>query len=303
MQEEVDLALEQLRPGDGGGHLQLDAASGAAGGVARAVRGGSRHGSRGRAQRRRRVRVGAVLLRAGLPAADAARAVHAVRAHDAARAAAGRAHIRRDRAPARERASAGRTSSRCCWTPATRTGEALERKHIRDEVMTLLFAGHDTTTSTVAFMFYELARNPQVLEDPGVERGDDRRRDAAQVPAGLHRAAPLRGGIRVRRLHGSGARARALLLVGKPPPAGRVSRAGAVHSAALQRGEQGEASAGRLRARSAEARAPASACGSARRRSPSSHARSWSATGWSSSPATSCRSATLPRSRRGRGCR
>ena len=26
--------------------------------------------------------------------------------------------------------------------------------------MTLLFAGHDTTTSTVAFMFYELARNP-----------------------------------------------------------------------------------------------------------------------------------------------
>ena len=33
---------------------------------------------------------------------------------------------------------------------------------MRDEVMTLLFAGHDTTTSTVAFMFYELARNPEV---------------------------------------------------------------------------------------------------------------------------------------------
>jgi cytochrome P450 len=33
-------------------------------------------------------------------------------------------------------------------------------------VMTLLFAGHDTTTSTVAFMFYELARNPEVLDDP-----------------------------------------------------------------------------------------------------------------------------------------
>ena len=27
--------------------------------------------------------------------------------------------------------------------------------------MTLLFAGHDTTTSTVTFLFYELARNPQ----------------------------------------------------------------------------------------------------------------------------------------------
>jgi cytochrome P450 len=42
----------------------------------------------------------------------------------------------------------------------------LERRHVRDEVMTLLFAGHDTTTSTVSFMFYELARNPEVVEDP-----------------------------------------------------------------------------------------------------------------------------------------
>ncbi len=33
--------------------------------------------------------------------------------------------------------------------------------------MTLLFAGHDTTTSTVSFMFYELARNPEVVDDPG----------------------------------------------------------------------------------------------------------------------------------------
>lgn len=40
-------------------------------------------------------------------------------------------------------------------------GQQLDRKHVRDEAMTLLFAGHDTTTSTVAFMFYELARNPE----------------------------------------------------------------------------------------------------------------------------------------------
>jgi cytochrome P450 len=39
-------------------------------------------------------------------------------------------------------------------------GAGLSNRHIRDEVMTLLFAGHDTTTSTVAFLFYELARNP-----------------------------------------------------------------------------------------------------------------------------------------------
>jgi cytochrome P450 len=40
-------------------------------------------------------------------------------------------------------------------------GAALSNGQIRDEVMTLLFAGHDTTTSTVAFMLYELSRNPQ----------------------------------------------------------------------------------------------------------------------------------------------
>ncbi|MGA8365528.1 MAG: cytochrome P450 [Solirubrobacteraceae bacterium] len=40
---------------------------------------------------------------------------------------------------------------------------ALSDLQIRDEVMTLLFAGHDTTTSTIAFMFYELARHPGVV--------------------------------------------------------------------------------------------------------------------------------------------
>jgi cytochrome P450 len=41
-------------------------------------------------------------------------------------------------------------------------GNTLSDLQIRDEVMTLMFAGHDTTTSTVSFMFYELARHPQV---------------------------------------------------------------------------------------------------------------------------------------------
>jgi cytochrome P450 len=43
-------------------------------------------------------------------------------------------------------------------------GEQLSDGQIRDEMMTLLFAGHDTTTSTVAFMFYELAKAPQLAE-------------------------------------------------------------------------------------------------------------------------------------------
>jgi len=51
---------------------------------------------------------------------------------------------------------------------ATQDGDSLELKdrHIRDEVMTLLFAGHDTTTSTVAFLFYELSRNPAYTNAP-----------------------------------------------------------------------------------------------------------------------------------------
>jgi cytochrome P450 len=43
-------------------------------------------------------------------------------------------------------------------------GNKLSDVQIRDEVMTLLFAGHDTTTSTVSFMFYELARAPHIAE-------------------------------------------------------------------------------------------------------------------------------------------
>lgn len=45
-------------------------------------------------------------------------------------------------------------------------GLRLDRRHIRDEVMTLLFAGHDTTTATISFLFYELARAPELLDDP-----------------------------------------------------------------------------------------------------------------------------------------
>ena len=38
-------------------------------------------------------------------------------------------------------------------------GSSLTDEQVRDEMMTLLFAGHDTTTSTVSFLFYELARH------------------------------------------------------------------------------------------------------------------------------------------------
>ncbi len=41
-------------------------------------------------------------------------------------------------------------------------GEAFSDREIRDQVMTLMFAGHDTSTSTLTFMLHELARHPDV---------------------------------------------------------------------------------------------------------------------------------------------
>jgi cytochrome P450 len=43
-------------------------------------------------------------------------------------------------------------------------GERFTDTEIRDQVMTLMFAGHDTSTSTVTFALHELARHPDVLE-------------------------------------------------------------------------------------------------------------------------------------------
>jgi len=42
-------------------------------------------------------------------------------------------------------------------------GSKLSDREVRDQAITLLFAGHDTTTSTVSFLLYELARNPHEL--------------------------------------------------------------------------------------------------------------------------------------------
>lgn len=42
-------------------------------------------------------------------------------------------------------------------------GESFTDREIRDQVMTLMFAGHDTSTSTLTFMLHELARHPEVV--------------------------------------------------------------------------------------------------------------------------------------------
>src|SRR5919201_1249016 len=63
-------------------------------------------------------------------------------------------------------------------------GTRLTDDQVRDQVLTLLFAGHDTTTSTVAFLFYELARHPDWAEQLATERDTvvgDGATDAAQL--------------------------------------------------------------------------------------------------------------------------
>jgi len=42
-------------------------------------------------------------------------------------------------------------------------GEGFSDREIRDQAMTLMFAGHDTSTSTLTFMLHELARHPEVM--------------------------------------------------------------------------------------------------------------------------------------------
>ncbi|HEY8465457.1 MAG TPA: cytochrome P450 [Solirubrobacterales bacterium] len=44
------------------------------------------------------------------------------------------------------------------------SGEGFSDREIRDQVMTLMFAGHDTSTSTLTFLMYELARNRSARE-------------------------------------------------------------------------------------------------------------------------------------------
>ena len=182
-------------------------------------------------------------------------------------------------------------------------GDPLPREQIRDEVMTLLFAGHDTTTSTVAFLFYELARNPEIAEDPGITMEmliDETLRKYPPAYIGPRRS------IDAFEFQGMPVPARAhvqycswashhLPDVWPDPDRFDPYRFTPERKAALPRRAP--------TSRSAAARGPASGCASARPRSPRSPARSSSARGSSSSRATSSASATRRRSHRAAACR
>jgi cytochrome P450 len=68
-------------------------------------------------------------------------------------------------------------------------GSGFADEEIRDQLMTLMFAGHDTSTSTLSFMLYELARHPHVLAELHAEQ--DRVLDGASpTPVQLERELP-----------------------------------------------------------------------------------------------------------------
>jgi len=67
-------------------------------------------------------------------------------------------------------------------------GSGFSDEEIRHQMMTLGFAGHDTSTSTISFLLYELARHPAALERVVAEQDEvlgDASPTAAQLASGL----------------------------------------------------------------------------------------------------------------------
>jgi cytochrome P450 len=67
-------------------------------------------------------------------------------------------------------------------------GSGFSDAEIRDQLMTLMFAGHDTSTSTITFLLYELARHPDSLQRVWHEQDEvlgRRAPGAADVAGGL----------------------------------------------------------------------------------------------------------------------
>ena len=316
--EQIDAAVEAMEGGGGRRdrraaarrdrrHLRVDAQPGDADRDAGAARPRSRR-RRARAQAARALRAGAELLRHRVPPAAAARAGLAM-APDAALAGVLDEIVyaeiaERRRAPTPSAA----TSSACCSSARDEDGVGLSDEEIRDQVMTLMFAGHDTSTSTLLFLLYELARNPHALarlqaeqdevlggEPPTPAQLEKRaalprhgpRRGPAPLPAGLDRAAARSPRLRVRRLRPS-----------RPAPMSTTARGRATaspRSSPSPRSSSPSASSASARRRcraaptcpSAAARASASASGSARPRS------SW----WRRCCCSACASSCCPAGR------
>jgi cytochrome P450 len=90
-----------------------------------------------------------------LPRTPLARAIAARRALDA--------HVRDEIEARRRRGDPGRGVLGLLLAAVDGSGAPLPNSVVRDQAVTLLFAGHDTTTTTFTFLLYELGRNPAAL--------------------------------------------------------------------------------------------------------------------------------------------
>jgi len=173
----------------------------------------------------------------------------------------------------------------------------LSDRHVRDQVMTLLFAGHDTTTATIAFLFWELAAR---LDWDDLDSAlDETLRLYPPAWIGPRRA------LSEFQLHVTGYPPACRSTTARGPrtgcPTSGRTRTSSAPSASWR------ATARRSRAaptcRSAQARGSASGCASGSSRSASSRRRSASGSRSSGCPTTRSRSARRRRSDRAADCR
>ena len=162
MLEETTAALDSTHSRRHSRPLRLDAPPRPAHRHARALRPRPRRARRALDRRRRPVRADPLLLRPRLRPAHAPRTPHPWDRQQKATRALNRL-IYSEISRRRSTGERGDDVLSLLIDAPDESGAALTDTQIRDEVMTLLFAGHDTTTSTIAFMFYELARHPDVV--------------------------------------------------------------------------------------------------------------------------------------------
>ena len=112
------------------------------------------------------------------------------------RAAHRRARRGRARASSRRPGAARTATTSCtpCWQPRTQLG--VDDQQVRDEVMTLLLAGHETTANALTWTLSLLSDAPHVADRLRRELGRRRRRPAAVVRRPAAAAVRVRGGRR-----------------------------------------------------------------------------------------------------------
>ena len=122
-------------------------------------------------------------------------------------------------------------------------GRGLTDDELRDELMTLLLAGHETTATALAWVLERVTRHRDVLERLHEEQSGRGRRlprrghqgDAAPAAGGARGDPPPAGPDGVRRLAAARRRAHRAVDLPAPPPARHLSRPDRVPPGALPR--------------------------------------------------------------------